>query len=182
LDTIKDEDIRKRATHVLNKLSPPLPSIPISSPFNLNNDQQHYFQQEYDDDISHFYGQPQNTSDLSLNEKNNLTKTKVEVENNTITTKITNVDDSNLITSYLVPVENLILLDDKETNTSAYINSSNNNNFGNIEELNNNFNNIRLEHNYEETLSTLDNPPKLPPIRQNSGTLPTLLNQFSFDN
>ncbi|CAB4380285.1 ARM repeat-containing protein [Rhizophagus irregularis] len=180
LDTIKDEDIRKRATHVLNKLSPPLPSIPISSPFILNNDQQHYFQQDYDD-ISHFYGQPQNTSDLSLNEKNNLTKTKVEVENNTATTKTTNVDDSNVITSYLVPVDNLILLDDKETKTSAYISTSNNN-FGNIEELNNNFNNISLEHNYKETLSTLDKPPKLPPIRQNSGALPTLLNQFSFDN
>ncbi|GBB94613.1 hypothetical protein RclHR1_02390019 [Rhizophagus clarus] len=174
LDTVKDEDIRKRATHVLNKLSPPLPSIPISSPFILNNDQQHYFQQ-YDDDISHFYGQPQNSSDLSLNEKNNITKTEVEVGKNTATTKLTNIDDSNVITSYLVPVENLILLDDQETKTSSYINSSENNNF----------NNISLEHNYnnhEETLSTLDKPPKLPPIRQNSGALPALLNQFSFDD
>ncbi|RIA93187.1 armadillo-type protein [Glomus cerebriforme] len=189
LDTIKDEDIRKRASHVLNKLSPPLPSIPISSPFVLNNDQQNYFQQDYDDDISHFYGQPQNTSDLSLNEKNNLTSkdTKVKVEDNTImktddaTTMIKKVDSNSNVIS-LIPIENLIYFDD-----TAYLNSNiNNNNYENIEELNNNFNNISLEHNYnnEETLNNNNNSiaPQLPPLRQNSGTLPALLNQFPFNN
>jgi len=193
LDTIKDEDIRKRALHVLNKLSPPLPSIPVSSPF-LIDDQRNYFQQEYDDDISQFYGQPQNTSDLSLNKENNSKskETKAEVETSTITVKTdsttartTKVD--NLTSSCSISIENLILFDDKEPTTFE---TTAHNYSGNIDELNNNFDNISLEHNYnnEEILSTsLDKnnnstPPRLPPIRQNSGALPALLNRFPFND
>ncbi|CAI2163679.1 11923_t:CDS:10 [Funneliformis geosporum] len=133
LDTIKDVDIRKRASHVLNKLSPPLPSIPVTSPFLLNK--QHYFQ-GYDDDISQFYGQPQNTSDLSLNEQDNSANTAGEIEllinnastsdmNKTVNLRTMEMVNVNAIASPLKPIENLILLDENEatyeSTTTSYI-------------------------------------------------------------
>ncbi|CAG8551545.1 13823_t:CDS:10 [Funneliformis mosseae] len=181
LDTIKDEDIRKRASHVLNKLSPPLPSIPATSPFLLNNKQ--YYFQGYDDDISQFYGQPQNTSDLSLNEQDDLAsaagKVKILFETNAnvrtsgmdgaVNLKTMEMVNVNAIASPLKPIENLILFDENEATyetTTSY-----------IEELNNNFININLETNHEEIPSiTLDKnnhtmPPILPPIKQISEAL-----------